>query len=160
MSASSRFLLFLESEERSSLWFVLLLRPRWQGLALGTLLVRLRLRVDPVHPQIHLLLVRSLEQVEATVCKSEQGLECESESEKKETSPQPEDIFLLCVVGGNLGGAVDQINGGLALERISGMGAVRLLVLVEEYLTLLQHDANLLPRPERQDVSEQCPQAY
>ena len=83
MSASSRFLLFLESEERSSLWFVLLLRPRWQGLALGALLVRLRLRVDPVHPQIHLLLVRSLEQVEATVCKSEQGSECESESEKR-----------------------------------------------------------------------------
>ena len=71
---------------------------------------------------------------------------------KKETSPQPEDIFLLCVVGGNLGGAVDQINGCLALERISRVGAVRLLVLVEEYLTLLQHDANLLPRPERQGV--------
>ena len=78
---------------------------------------------------------------------------------KKETSPQPEDIFLLCVVGGHLGCAVDQINGGLALERISGVGAVRLLVLVEEYLTLLQHNANLLPRPERQGVSEQRPQA-
>ena len=78
---------------------------------------------------------------------------------KKETSPQPEDIFLLCVVGGHLGCAVDQINGGLALERISGMGAVSLLVLVEEYLTLLQHDANLLPRPEIQGVSEECPQA-
>ena len=78
---------------------------------------------------------------------------------KKETSPQPEDIFLLCVVGGNLGGAVDQINGRLALERISGMGAVRLLVFVEEYLTLLQHDANLLPRPETQGVSKEFPLA-
>merc|ERR1719266_198532 len=132
VSASSRVLLFLESEERSSLWFVLLLRPRWQGLALGSLLVRLGLRVDPVHPQLHLLLVGGLEQVEATVCKS-----------------QPEDIFLLCVVGGRFSGAVHQVDGGLALEGVPGMGPVGLLVFVEEYLVLLQHHANLLPRPVR-----------
>ena len=64
---------------------------------------------------------------------------------KKETSPQPEDIFLLCVVGGNLGGAVDQVDGGLALEGLLRVVLVRLLVLVETELLFLQDYTNLLP---------------
>ena len=73
--SSSNSLLFLESEERSSLWFVLLLGAWGQGLALAALhVLGLSLAVDPVHPELHLLLVSCLEQVEATVCKSEDGL--------------------------------------------------------------------------------------
>lgn len=59
--------------------------------------------------------------------------------------PQPKDVFLLSVVGGNLGGAVDQVDGGLALEGLLGVVLVRLLVLVETELLLLQDDTNLLP---------------
>ena len=71
--------------------------------------------------------------------------------------PQPEDIFLLCVVGGHFRSAVDEVNGGFALEGVPRMGAVRLLVFVEEYLALLQHNTNLLPRPERHKSEVKMP---
>ena len=76
---------------------------------------------------------------------------------KKETSPQPEDIFLLCVVGGDFCGAVDEVDRGFTLEGVPWMCAVGLLVFVEEYLTLLQHNTNLLPRPERHKSEVKMP---
>ena len=64
-------LLFLESEERSSLWLVLLLGARRQGPALVRLgLLRSRLSVDAVDPKVHLVIISCLEQVVATVGQS------------------------------------------------------------------------------------------
>ena len=76
---------------------------------------------------------------------------------EEDNIPQPEDIFLLCVVGGHFRSAVDEVNGGFALEGVPRMGAVRLLVFVEEYLALLQHNTNLLPRPERHKSEVKMP---
>ena len=76
VSASSRVLLFLESEERSSRWFVLLLGAWGQCLTPGScLLLRVGLAVDPCNPQVHLILIRRLEEVVSAVCKSKNILE-------------------------------------------------------------------------------------
>ena len=75
-------LLFLEGEERSSLWLVLLLGAWGQGPALVRLgLLGSCLAVDAVDPKVHLVLISSLEEVVATVGQSatangEAALDC------------------------------------------------------------------------------------
>ena len=56
-------------------------------------------------------------------------------------------MFLLGVVGGDLGGAVDEVDGGLAPPGLLGPAAVGLLVLVEEQLAALQHNTDAVPGP-------------
>ena len=56
-------------------------------------------------------------------------------------------MFLLGVVGGDLGGAVDEVDGGLAPPGLLGPAAVGLLVLVEEQLTALQDHTDPVPGP-------------
>ena len=64
-------LLFLKSEERSSLRFILLLWSWWKCLWLSwRLFVNLGLLVDGVHPKVHLIIILCLEQVVTSICKS------------------------------------------------------------------------------------------
>ena len=61
-------------------------------------------------------------------------------------------MFLLGVVGGDLGGAVDEVDGGLAPPGLLGPAAVGLLVLVEEQLTALQDHTDPVPGPRGEAV--------
>ena len=61
--------------------------------------------------------------------------------------PKSKDVFLLGVVGGDLGGAVDEVDGGFAPPRFLGLAAVGLLVLVEEQLAALQDHTDPVPGP-------------
>ena len=63
-------------------------------------------------------------------------------------SLQPEDVLLLGVVRGDLGGGAGDVDGGLALVGGAGGGLVGLLVLVEPDLAVLKDHADTIPRPD------------
>ena len=67
---------------------------------------------------------------------------------KQGCTPQPEDVFLLGVVEGHLGGAVGQVNGGLPLEGLLGVVMIGLLVLIARKMLLLHDYTHFLPWPE------------
>merc|ERR1712226_665993 len=86
------------------------------------------LRVDAIDPEVHLPSVSCLEQVVATRGQS-----------------QPEDVFLLGVVEGHVGGAVGQVDGGLPLEGLLGVVMIGLLVLIARKMLLLHDYTHFLP---------------
>ena len=60
-------------------------------------------------------------------------------------------MLLFGVVAGNLGLAAHDVDGLLASVRHVRGGPVRLLVLVEADPAALQHNADLFPRPEKNE---------